>query len=68
LDHDTDVSSPDHQISRLGPLDSLKPLGTNVELRRGSIPIGEASLLINGMNEMRTIALGMTESRIKRRR
>jgi hypothetical protein len=55
LDHYSGVPSPDDEVSRLRLLDSLKAFNSRVEIRGRRISIGEASLLINCMDQMRAV-------------
>jgi hypothetical protein len=55
LDHYSGVPSPDDEVSRLRLLDSLKAFNARVEIRGRRIRIGEASLLINCMDQMRAV-------------
>ena len=56
---DTDVPSPNHQITGLRFLDALEFLYARVNFRRRRIAVRETSALVDRMDKMRAVALGM---------
>lgn len=58
-DHNSDVSAPYHQIARPRKRDSLKPFYSYVEIRGTRVVVGKPGLFVNGVNQMRTVMLGI---------
>ena len=56
IDHDADVSLPDRQIAGLRLSHSLKIIGAAIEIGRTGIRVGEAGPLVDGVDEVGTIA------------
>jgi hypothetical protein len=67
-DYNSDMAAPHDQIAGLGPRDSLKPFDPNVEIGGTRIGVVEASLFVDSMNQMRTVAFRIwTSLEIERR-
>lgn len=58
IHHNPNMSWPGHQIAGLGVQDVAELLDSEVEARGTYIGIGEASALVEDVNEMGTIGLG----------
>jgi len=58
-DHNARVPVPHDQIARLRLRYSLKPLDSDIEIVGACVTIGEASPLVDGMNQVRTVATRM---------
>ncbi len=55
IDHNPGMSAPDRQIAGLGICYSAEFVNPRVEVGRGSVVIGEASALIEGVDQVRAI-------------
>src|SRR5260221_13229049 len=58
FDDDTDVSSPNHQISGFWLLDSFEGINAGVEIRRRRIGIRKPGLLVNAVHQVGAIGVG----------
>jgi len=58
IDHDPNVSTPDHQITGLGMCHALKFMGSGIKIGRTRVGVVESGAIINRMYDMRTITFG----------
>src|SRR5579863_5786171 len=58
-DDNSDMPTPHHQIARLWLRHSLKPFDSKIEVAGAGVGIAEAGFLVDGMNQVRTIARRM---------
>src|SRR5580692_8283031 len=55
IDHNPGMSAPDRQIAGLRIYHSAEFVNPHVEVGRGSVVIGEASALIEGVDQVRAV-------------
>ncbi|MGA9475148.1 MAG: hypothetical protein WBV36_21975 [Terriglobales bacterium] len=60
------MPAPNHQIARPRKRDSLKPFYSYVEIGGTRVVVGKPGSFVNGVNEMRTIMLGIPPFGIQR--